>query len=81
MVLQKLTTLKIGSTVQKKTCSVSKGGRPANNFRKLQTRNFADVQKIFRLGVLPQMWQFADLPFADPLFFAKYRDGIPELNF
>ena len=46
-----------------------KGWRSANKFRKSQIRQFGDLI-FFGLAGLPQMWQFADLRFADHIFFA-----------
>jgi hypothetical protein len=34
----------------------------------LQIRKFAGLQKFVRLAELPQMWNFADLQFANPIF-------------
>jgi len=46
---------------------IDKGGRSANKFRQLQIRKLADLT-FFRFADLPQMWQFPNLRFADPIF-------------
>ncbi len=51
-----------------------KGGQPANKFRKVQIRKFADLKNLLDLG----RWQFANLPFLDPkysLWFADLRSA------
>ncbi len=52
-----------------------KGGRSASKIRKSQIRK---VAKFYRLAGPPQMKQFVDFVFADPIIFCKIR--ISELR-